>query len=62
MLLTDNVKDFRDTELVFPNLPILKPEQAMGGLSMATSTIQLPDDKHRLLKQLAKAKGIRRTS
>ncbi len=31
MLVTNNVKDFRGAELVFPNLSILKPEQIIGG-------------------------------
>jgi predicted nucleic acid-binding protein len=31
VVATNNVKDFRGAELVFPSLSILKPEQVVGG-------------------------------
>jgi len=47
-IVTHNTQDFKQTELSFPELSILKPEEM----------IRLPDEKHERLKELAKRRNI----
>nr|WP_246841287.1 PIN domain-containing protein [Chroococcidiopsis sp. TS-821] len=48
IIVTHNTQDFKQAELSFPELSILKPEEM----------IRLPDEKHERLKELAKRRNI----